>query len=131
MVDQQPTKYTAVIINTPGLIVTLPDGKDLAERKKAIQARTKVPLSFIVAVQSRAEQEHLQKQLANELMKPHAPNVTPVVVGVGSDSRGAVTVILHEDLDDSDTVGLRQSLKERYGVGVVFGKSGIPRAGPG
>jgi hypothetical protein len=116
LVDQQPTKYTAVIINTPGFIVTLPDGPDLAERKKAIQARTKVPVTFVIAVRSRDELFRLQKQLAKTLMMDDKKN-PPEVTGIGTDPRGAVRVYCNVDLD---TTKLRKTLKKRYGVAVVF-----------
>jgi hypothetical protein len=116
MIQRQPTKYTAVILNTPGLIVTLPDGADLAERKKAIQATTKAPITFMIAVRSRAEQHRFQDTLKKSLVMDDRKD-PPEVVGVGTDPRGATTVFCNEILD---TTELRKSLKKRYGVAVVF-----------
>jgi hypothetical protein len=121
LVDREPTKYTAVIINTPGFIVTLPDGPDLAERKKAAQATTKAPIDFVIAVRSRAEQSRLQDQLVKSLMMDDKEN-PPEITGIGSDPRGAVRIYCNYELD---TLELRKKLKKQYGVQVVFEPGGV------
>ncbi len=120
LIERNPSKYTGVRVTSTGIVVTLPDGADLAARASAADDGATVPITFERTSLSRADVERTKAKLAAIV---ETGGYADALVGVGTDSvRGAAAAYMAED---KDTTASRRALKASFGDAVVFRPMGL------